>query len=76
MLDATGPPPVKCDRLSVRRISPASTEGSACARIPVISAVVGVGTFAIRWALLVEVGSLDSAANRGVPFDSRDEDIW
>ena len=75
MLDATGPPPVKCDRFSVRRISPASSEGRACAWISAISAVVGVGTFAIRWAFLVEAGSLDSAANRGVPFDSRDEDI-
>jgi hypothetical protein len=29
----------------------------------------------MQWALLVEASGLDSAANRGIPPESRDKDI-
>jgi len=34
------------------------------------------GTSGMHWVLFVEASGLDSAANRGIPIDSRDEDIW
>jgi hypothetical protein len=41
----------------------------------VTSLVFGVGISGMHGALFVEAGGLDSAANRGTPIDSRDEDL-
>jgi hypothetical protein len=64
-----------CRILHPPPVSGPAAEGRACARIVVTSAVFRVAASGVQWTFPVEAGGLDSAANRGIPTDSRDEGI-
>jgi hypothetical protein len=57
-------------------VSGPAAEGRACVRIAATFAVFRVAAASgVHWTLLVEAGGLDTAVNRGILPDSRDEDI-